>query len=157
MTRYTIDPAHFSDGEWVEIYNGCTLMPRSYESRDWAKPFKRDKKYITLAIECLVSKASGVMAGELGPEDRPGANHEWANELHGAADKLSALIGEEMPVNIRVTRQEFDHILAGLRVYQAMLEMSSRVCDDVKEIATEHGKQMTPLQIDRFCEKINCQ
>ena len=51
--------------------------------------------------------------------------------------------------------REFDHILAGLRVYQQMLEMHSAVCQDVEEIATEHGPEMTPEEIDALCQRLN--
>ena len=58
-------------------------------------------------------------------------------------------------MTINCSDQEFDTIIAALRVYQCMLSMESAVCDDVSEIATEHGPALTVDDIDEFVERIN--
>lgn len=60
-------------------------------------------------------------------------------------------------VKLNVCAQEFDWILAALRVYQAMINMNSAVCQDVEEIATEHGEEPTDEEIDQLCERLNCE
>ena len=57
-------------------------------------------------------------------------------------------------VGFSLTRREYDHVIAALRVYQTMLEMHSAVCQDVEDIATEHGEEMLPEEIDAFIEKL---
>lgn len=86
MTRYTIDPANFTDGQWEEFYNASTIMPRTYEARHNAKPFRRPKKYIRLSIEALYNRASEVRDVH---SDEP-----WAADLEAAAETLSNLIGD---------------------------------------------------------------
>ena len=62
---------------------------------------------------------------------------------------------ENKGVTVNVDRRGFDHIVAALRVYQTMLEMNSAVCQDVENIAEEHGEIMTPAEIDDLVEEIN--
>lgn len=59
-------------------------------------------------------------------------------------------------MTITVSQREFDHIIAALRVYQTMLTMNSAVCQDVEDIATEHGEQMTADEVGELCVRINC-
>jgi hypothetical protein len=91
---FTISPADFTDGEWVELYNASTLMPRTYEVREKAKPFNRSHGVIAIAIDCCVAKAERILDGELDPENHAGENEEWASELRDVATKLSHLIGD---------------------------------------------------------------
>jgi len=85
--RFTIDPANFTTGQWEELYNASTIMPRTYESHSTAKPFKRPHRYIALAIECVLNRADEV-------EDKDEDGEAWAADLRGAADHLRELIGE---------------------------------------------------------------
>lgn len=54
-----------------------------------------------------------------------------------------------------VSDRELDWILAALRVYQTMLTMHSAVCQDVEDIATEHGPEPTVEELDALCERLN--
>ena len=54
-------------------------------------------------------------------------------------------------MNLRVTDREFDTILAALRYWR-------RRDDDrmpESEIAAEHGKPLSDVEIDALCERIN--
>jgi hypothetical protein len=77
MERITIDPADFSESAWVELYNACQLMPRTYEQRHHAKPFKRGKGQIETAVLCCRNKA-----------ERVKNDAEWAFDLNAAAEQL---------------------------------------------------------------------
>lgn len=57
-------------------------------------------------------------------------------------------------VSFSLSRREYDHVIAALRVYQTMMEMHSAVCQDVEDIATEHGEEMTPEEIDGLVQRI---
>ena len=89
MQRYTIDPANFTDGQWEELYNANQMMPRTYEARHTAKPFKRPKKSIRLAILACHNRAEEVR----GLHD----DETWAADLEAAAETLRGLIGEADP------------------------------------------------------------
>jgi hypothetical protein len=86
MIRYTIDPAAFTDGQWEELYNASTITPRTMEARHTARPFKRDRKYIELAIENVLERAAEVA-------DLYADEPAWAEDLEAAAETLRALIG----------------------------------------------------------------
>jgi hypothetical protein len=92
-TRYEINPADFTDGQWEELYNASTIMPRTYEARHSAKPFKRPRKYIELAIQVCVNRAEDVREND---EDGPA----WADDLIAASETLRSIIGPE-----RITRK----------------------------------------------------
>lgn len=58
---------------------------------------------------------------------------------------------------LKVTPQEFDNILAALRAYETLLHMNSAICQDVEEIAEEHGEAFGPEEVGNLCERLNCQ
>lgn len=62
-------------------------------------------------------------------------------------------------IRLSLTPRQFDHIIAGLRVYQDFLAVCgdpcAAACAKVHEIATEHGPLMTAEEIDAFVEEIN--
>lgn len=108
--RYTIDPADFTDTEWGELYYASQITPRRYEFRDDAKPFRRTKKQIRLAIMCAENKAESISLGLLGKEDEPGQDAEWIQSLESAAKKLRLLIGPD-----RISKRS-----AKLRLYELL-------------------------------------
>lgn len=127
MKRYTIDPKDFTEGQWVEIYNASTIMPRTYERKLEAKPFKRPRKHIELAIMCLVNKADYVLEGGFGPENHAGENEEWAEELRQAAGSLRQVIGQR-----HVSRKEAQARLRDLLtqdIYTDAPEYADRVSE----------------------------
>jgi hypothetical protein len=92
MDRLTIDPADFSESAWAELYNACELMPRTYEKKDKAKPFKRAKGQIQTAVLCCLNKAEHIRQGGLGPESCRGENRDWAFDLDAAAEQLQCIL-----------------------------------------------------------------
>lgn len=115
---YTIDPANFSDGEWEELYNASTIMPRTYEARWSAKPFKRSRKYIELAIEAVANRAEEVRVLY---DDEPA----WAADLQGAGEHLKALIGPRKISRKAATNRLLDLITSD--IYTDAPEYASRV------------------------------
>lgn len=116
-TRYTIDPASFTEGQWEELYNASTIMPRSYEALHSAKPFKRPRKYIELAIENVLNRAEEIRNLH---DDEP-----WALDLEGAADVLKALVGPP-----RLTKKQAQarlHNLLYSDIYTDAPEYANRV------------------------------
>lgn len=89
--RYTIDPANFTDGQWEELYENSTVVPRKYEQRDTAKPFNRPRHYIELAIQNLHNSVEWAECGD---------DELRAKELTAAAGHLRSLIGPA-----RITRK----------------------------------------------------
>jgi len=90
-TYYTIDPARFNNGQWEEL-TACThLIPATYESRRSAKPFRRQRFQIMLAIQVLSNKIFSVLEGQ---EDFAGQNASWAYDLSGAILQLSIATGD---------------------------------------------------------------
>jgi hypothetical protein len=85
MKRITIDPASFTDGQWEEFYNASGLMPRSYEARRNAKPFRRARYQIETAVQVLTNRAAEVMAMH--------DDQQWTDDLTAAADTLQELLG----------------------------------------------------------------
>lgn len=64
------------------------------------------------------------------------------------------------PVRLKMTRQEFDHVLAGLRLLQRSLEWSSdgaKLPPGIRQIVTNDGKHepLSSEELDGFCELIN--
>ena len=96
VRRITVDPADFTDTQWVEmLYAGCTLMDT--DDRERSTPFKATPEQLDdLITECR-AKADRIEAGDLGIE---GDEHEWAGTLRDAADKLTRIsFGKEAVPN----------------------------------------------------------
>jgi hypothetical protein len=120
VSRYTIDPAAFTDGQWEELYNASTIMPRSYEARHTAKPFKRPRKYIELAIEAVTNRAGEIK--DLHDDE------EWASDLEQAAETLRDLIGPR-----RLTKKDARKRLRDL-LYSDIYTDAPEYADRVEEI-----------------------
>ena len=97
VRRITVDPADFTDTQWVEMFcaGGETVMLNDCKTS--AKPFKATPEQLDdLITECR-AKADRIEAGDLGIE---GDEHEWAGTLRDAADKLTRIsFGKEAVPN----------------------------------------------------------
>jgi len=119
MTRYEIDPANFTDSQWEELYNASTIMPRSYEARHTAKPFRRPRRYIELAIQNLTNRADEVR--ELHNEPA------WAEDLRAAALHLRELIGPERLTKTQARARLYDLLTSD--IYTDAPEYEDRVME----------------------------
>jgi hypothetical protein len=131
VKRYTIDPANFTDGQWEEMVNAtATLIPMRYEARHSAKPVKRPKKHIQLAIMAMRERADDV--GERYDEA------SWVADLRAAADTLEALVGPR-----RWTKAEAKARLHGLLtsdIYTDAPEYAERVAEIHELLPLVFGK-----------------
>ncbi len=114
---FTIDPADFSDGAWEEMYNASTIMPRTMENRDRARPFKRSKKYITLAIQVITNRVEEVSFLY--------KDNDWVADLEEAAETLRKLIGPEKVTKKAATDRLYDLLTSD--IYTDAEEYEDRV------------------------------
>lgn len=132
--RFTIDPANFTDGQWEELYNASTIMPRTYEARRNAKPFKRPRKYIELAIPAVTNRVSEIYAIH---DDR-----KWADDLRAAAELLGELIGPARYTKDGARKRLYDLLTSD--IYTDALEYADRI-DEIRELVPlVLGEQVTP-------------
>lgn len=88
MTRYTIDPAQFTEDEWAEFsLRTGTIVPQKHEFHADAKPFNRSRKQIHHAVVILRNRADEI--------DEGFAHNLEIEACRGAAAKLEALIPAE--------------------------------------------------------------
>lgn len=88
--QFAIDPAHFTKGQWEELFNATDLVPTEFHDR--AIPVRRGERAIRAAINHLITLRGRIQLGLLGPENRRGENRRWIRDLEGAAEVLRELL-----------------------------------------------------------------
>ncbi len=71
---------------------------------------------------------------------------------------VGGVVMPEVSYHVELTAREFDHVLAGLRLYQRAIvpRPEGVIClPSCFEIATEHGPELSFDQLEGLCTRLN--